>query len=45
VGVLLTVVAVVLFILAAIATPFAGVSELDVIAWGLAAYALGRIVP
>lgn len=44
-SVLLTVLAVVLFVLAAVGVTIGSAGELDIIAWGLAVYALGRIVP
>jgi hypothetical protein len=45
VGVALTLVAVVLFVFAAVGFTIGSAGELDLVAWGLAAYALGRIVP
>jgi autotransporter translocation and assembly factor TamB len=43
--VIFTIIAVVLFVLAAVGGTTGSASELDIIAWGLAVYALGRIVP
>lgn len=45
VNVLASVVAAVLFLLAGLGVDLGGVSELDLVAFGLAAFALGHVLP